>query len=48
MVKSVSIEITWPSGHKDSISSVKPNQFITVQEGKGIVSSQAIGGGTRR
>ena len=42
VVKSMTIEITWPSGHKDSIPSVKPNQFITVQEGKGIVSSVAI------
>jgi hypothetical protein len=48
VVKSVTVEIVWPSGHKDSISSVRPNQFVTVQEGKGIVSSQAIGGGTRR
>ena len=38
----VSIEIAWPSGRKDSIAEVKPNQFITVKEGKGIVSSSPI------
>jgi enediyne biosynthesis protein E4 len=38
----VNIEIAWPSGRKDSIAEVKPNQFITVKEGKGIVSSSPI------
>jgi hypothetical protein len=41
----VRVEIVWPSGHKDSISDVRPNQFITVQEGKGIVASQPIKNG---
>ena len=40
--KSVSLEIVWPSGQKDMISSVKANQFITVREGKGIISAQPI------
>jgi enediyne biosynthesis protein E4 len=40
--KAVKLEIRWPSGHKDAISNVKPNQFITIQEGKGIVSAQPI------
>jgi hypothetical protein len=40
--KTVSIEIVWPSGVKDSLSKVKANQFITVQEGKGIVTAQPI------
>ena len=40
--KTVSLEIVWPSGQKDTIAGVKPNQFITVKEGKGIVSAQAI------
>lgn len=40
--KTVSIEIVWPSGHRDSISSVKPNQFITVQESKGIIGARPI------
>lgn len=40
--KTVDLQILWPSGHKDSIPRVKPNQFITVKEGKGIVSTQEI------
>jgi hypothetical protein len=40
--KTVSVDIVWPSGHKDSISSVKENQFITVQEGKGIIAAQPL------
>jgi hypothetical protein len=38
----VKIEIVWPSGHKDTIAGVKPNQFLTVQEGKGIIAAQPI------
>jgi len=41
--KTVSLEITWPSGHKDAIPDIKPNQFITVREGKGIISARPIG-----
>jgi enediyne biosynthesis protein E4 len=37
--KTVTLEIAWPSGQKDSIRDVKPNQFITVKEGKGIISA---------
>jgi hypothetical protein len=40
--KTVGIEIVWPSGQKDAISDIEPNQFITVKEGKGIVSAQPI------
>ncbi len=40
--KTVSLEIIWPSGHKDTLPDVKPNQFITVKEAKGIISAQAI------
>jgi enediyne biosynthesis protein E4 len=40
--KTVSVEITWPSGQKDSISNVKANQFIIVKEGQGIVSALPI------
>lgn len=36
------LEIVWPSGHKDSIPGIKPDQFITVEEGKGIVSAQPV------
>jgi len=40
--KTVSLEILWPSGRKDSIPDIKPNQFVTVQEGKGLISTQPI------
>jgi hypothetical protein len=40
--KTASITIEWPSGKKDLIPDVKPNQFLTVQEGKGIISTQDI------
>jgi enediyne biosynthesis protein E4 len=45
--KTVNLEIVWPSGRKESISNVKANQFITVQEGKGIIAAQAIQFGKR-
>ncbi len=40
--KTVSLEIVWPSGHKDTIANVKANQFITVREGKDIIATQPI------
>jgi hypothetical protein len=40
--KTVSVEILWPSGQKDSIANIKPNQVITVKEGKGIVAAQPV------
>jgi len=40
--KTVSLEIVWPSGRKDAVAGVKANQFITVQEGKGIVAAHPI------
>ena len=40
--KIVSLEIVWPSGRKERLTAIKPNQFITLQEGKGIVSAQPI------
>ena len=40
--KGVRLEIEWPSGQKDVIPDVKPNQAITVQEGKGIIASAPI------
>jgi hypothetical protein len=36
------LQVAWPSGRKDFIADVKPNQFLTIQEGKGIVSSARI------
>jgi len=40
--KTVSLSIVWPSGQKDFVASVEPNQFITVLEGKGIISARPI------
>jgi enediyne biosynthesis protein E4 len=40
--KAVSVEIVWPSGRKDSIPNVKTNQFITLQEGKGIIAAHPL------
>jgi enediyne biosynthesis protein E4 len=39
---SLRLQIVWPSGRKESIADVKPNQFVTVQEGKGILSAEPI------
>jgi hypothetical protein len=38
----LSMEITWPGGQKDRISDLKPNQSITVTEGKGVTASEPI------
>lgn len=40
--KRISLEILWPSGHKDIIANIHPDQFITVKEGVGIVAAEAI------
>lgn len=40
--KGLTLEIVWPSGQTDIIPDVKPNQSITVQEGKGITSAAPI------
>ena len=40
--RTLSLEIVWPSGQKDTITDIKPNQSVTVQEGKGITSATAI------
>ena len=40
--KGVSLEIVWPSGKKESARNIQPNQFLTLEEGKGIVSQQSI------
>ena len=40
--KTVNLEIVWPSGKHETAKNIQPNQFITLQEGKGIVSQQPI------
>src|SRR5579883_965390 len=36
-------EIYWPSGHVDHLSNVNAGQTITIEEGKGIISTRAYG-----
>jgi hypothetical protein len=38
----LTVEVTWPGGQKDTINDVKPNQSVTIQEGKGVSASAAI------
>jgi hypothetical protein len=38
----VNLQIVWPSGKKEALTGIKPNQAITVEEGKGILASQPI------
>jgi enediyne biosynthesis protein E4 len=40
--KTVSLDVVWPSGRRESVGSVKANQSITLLEGKGIVSAAPI------
>ena len=40
--KMVSLEIVWPSGRKESVTNIKPNQSITLEEGKGMIAAQPI------
>jgi hypothetical protein len=46
--KADSIEIKWPSGQTDKLSNVNAGQTITVEEGKGIVSSRAYGAAAKK
>ncbi len=36
------LQIVWPSGRKESLNDISPDQTVTVEEGKGIVSKQPI------
>jgi hypothetical protein len=38
------IEVEWPSGAKDRVANVAANQFVVIQEGKGVVSKQPASG----
>lgn len=40
--KLVELDIVWPSGKKESISNIKPNQSITLKEGSGMISAVPI------
>ncbi|HUN87011.1 MAG TPA: CRTAC1 family protein [Terracidiphilus sp.] len=38
----ITLEIRWPSGHKDTIDNIQPDQFITAREGQGIIAAHPI------
>ncbi len=40
--KPVTVNVIWPNGRKEVLPRVKRNQFITVQEGKGVVAAEDI------
>src|SRR3984893_9235698 len=38
-----SLEVQWPSGQVDKLSNINGNQTVTIEEGKGVVTSRAYG-----
>jgi enediyne biosynthesis protein E4 len=40
--KIVTVDVAWPDGRRESIAAVKPNQAITLREGKGMVAQRPI------
>lgn len=40
--KRISLEIRWPSGQRQTVGDIHPNQFITVKENAGIVAAVPI------
>ena len=36
------LETQWPGGHKEKLTDIHPDQFVTIKEGSGIVTAQAI------
>jgi hypothetical protein len=41
-----SLEITWPTGRKETIAGVRADESITIEEGRGIVSRVPFRRGT--
>jgi enediyne biosynthesis protein E4 len=39
---SLTIDIVWPGGQKETLVNIKPNQSIIIQEGKGVTASAPI------
>ena len=37
-----SIEVDWPSGTKDRVTNLSTRQFVTIEEGKGLVSDRPV------
>jgi hypothetical protein len=42
--ESADLEVRWPNGARESFTNVAANRLITIQEGKGIVSSRSLPG----
>jgi enediyne biosynthesis protein E4 len=40
--RKMKLMVVWPSGQKDTVENIGPNQAIAVQEGKGLIGSRAI------
>ncbi|HXW07722.1 MAG TPA: CRTAC1 family protein [Vicinamibacterales bacterium] len=40
--KITGVEVTWPNGKVESVSGAMPGQFITLQEGKGVIRTSPI------
>jgi len=38
----LTVDVSWPGGQKDSVSNIKPNQAIVILEGKGVTTSAPI------
>ena len=38
----LTVEVSWPGGGKDSVSNIKPNQSIVIQESKGVTAQSPI------
>ena len=41
------IEVEWPSGQKDRVTNVPANQFLVIEEGKGVVEKSGPAKGPR-
>ncbi len=42
VAKGLRLDIVWPSGRKESLSAIKSNEVLTMQEAKGILSATPI------
>jgi hypothetical protein len=40
--KADTLEVQWPSGQTDKLANIAAGQTVTIQEGKGIVSTRAF------
>jgi hypothetical protein len=38
----VRLEIVWPRGAKQTVDGIQANQFVTIREGQGVLSSDPI------